>query len=82
MRWAKQQGIMYYDMVHGGRPQPGQPRREPPPLRGHKFKVGFGGEVADFVGCLDLPVKRVRAKLWNRFEPAYYRLHQRLKGDI
>ena len=53
------------------------------PLDGvYKFKVGFGGEMADFLGCLDLPVKRVRAGLWNRLEPAYYRLHQRLKGDI
>ena len=37
--------------------------------------------MAGFVGCLDLPVKRVCARLWNRFEPTYYRLHQRLKGD-
>ena len=38
--------------------------------------------MADFVGCLDLPVKPVRARLWSGIEPAYYRLHQKLKGDI
>ncbi len=80
MRWAKRQGITYYDMV--AIPSP-EDLDESHPLYGvYKFKIGFGGEVADFVGCLDLPVKRVRAKLWNRLEPAYYRLHQRLKGDI
>jgi len=33
------------------------------------------------VGCLDLPVKRA-APGWSGMEPAYYRLHQKLKGDI
>ena len=42
----------------------------------------FGGEIVDFVGCLDLPVKRIRARLWNRNEPMYYRLSQTLNGDI
>jgi hypothetical protein len=28
----------------------------------YRFKAGF-------VGCLDLPVKRVHAKLWRRVEP-------------
>jgi hypothetical protein len=37
--------------------------------------------MAGFVGCPDLSVRRVRARLWNRFEPAYHSLHQRLKGD-
>jgi hypothetical protein len=38
--------------------------------------------MVDFVGCWDLPVSPVRAALWNRVEPVYYRLYQRLKGDI
>jgi lipid II:glycine glycyltransferase (peptidoglycan interpeptide bridge formation enzyme) len=53
------------------------------PLYGvYKFKEGFGGEMVDFVGCWDLPVSPVRAALWNRLEPVYFRLHQRLKGDV
>jgi peptidoglycan pentaglycine glycine transferase (the first glycine) len=80
MRWARRQGISYYDMV--AVPSPDSLDESHPLYGVYKFKVGFGGEMADFLGCLDLPVKRVRARLWNRLEPAYYRLHQRLKGDI
>ena len=81
MRWARQRGITRYDMV--AVPSPDNLDDESNSLHGvYRFKVGFGGEIEDFVGCLDLPVKRVRAELWNRIEPAYYRLHQKLKGDI
>jgi lipid II:glycine glycyltransferase (peptidoglycan interpeptide bridge formation enzyme) len=81
MRWAKQQGITCYDMVTI--PSPEHLDDESHPLHGvYKFKAGFGGKIADFVGCLDLPVKPVRAGLWSRIEPIYFRLYQRLKGDI
>ncbi len=36
----------------------------------------------EFLGCLDLPIKRARAAAWHRFEPTYYRLHLKLKGDV
>jgi peptidoglycan pentaglycine glycine transferase (the first glycine) len=80
MRWAKQRGIASYDMV--AVPSPDNLDENNSLYGVYRFKVGFGGEVEDFVGCLDLPVKPVRARLWNRIEPAYYRLHQKLKGDI
>ena len=59
MRWAKQRGLMHYDMV-------GVPRlenlNEGDSMWGiYRFKAGFGGEIADFLGCLDLPVKPARA---------------------
>ncbi len=44
--------------------------------------MGFGGEIADFLGCLDLPIKRVCAAAWYRFEPVYYRLHQKLEQNV
>ena len=34
------------------------------------------------MGCYDLPVGRVRARLWNKSESLYYRHHLKLKGDI
>lgn len=80
MRWAKRRGLAYYDMV--AIPKPDNLNESDSLWGVYKFKLGFGGEVEDFVGCLDLPVKRVRARLWNRFEPVYYRLHQKLKGDV
>jgi peptidoglycan pentaglycine glycine transferase (the first glycine) len=80
MRWAKQHGITYYDMV--GVPKP-EDMHEVDPMWGvYKFKSGFGGEVVDFLGCLDLPVKRTRAAAWHRFEPVYYRLYYKLKHDV
>ncbi len=81
MRWAKRRGVDLYDMV--AVPPPDELDNEDHPLHGvYKFKAGFGGEVTDFLGCMDMRVGPLRAGLWNRFEPAYYRLHQKLRGDI
>ena len=61
MRWARQRGIDYYDMV--GIPKP-EDRNEDDPYYGvYRFKLGFGGDVTDFVGCLDLPIKTPRKSL-------------------
>jgi lipid II:glycine glycyltransferase (peptidoglycan interpeptide bridge formation enzyme) len=81
MKWAKERGFTHYDL--GAVPSPNNLDDESHPLHGvYKFKVGFGSELVDFVGCWDLPVSPVRAALWNRTEPVYYRLYQRLKGDL
>ena len=80
MRWAKRRGIAYYDMV--AVPSPDNLDESNSLYGVYRFKVGFGGEIADFIGCLDLPVKRLHAGVWNITEPAYYRLHQKLKANI
>lgn len=81
MKWAKRRGAVLYDMM--AVPSPGELENEEHPLHGvYQFKMGFGGEVRDFVGCLDLPIKPVQAKLWNRLEPWYYRAYRKLKKDI
>ena len=81
MRWAKRHGFTHYDMM--GIPRPENLEDENDSLYGvYKFKVGFGGEVEDFLGCLDLPVKHARAALWNRIEPLYYRLYQKLRHNL
>jgi lipid II:glycine glycyltransferase (peptidoglycan interpeptide bridge formation enzyme) len=41
----------------------------------YRFKVGFGGETTNFLGCLDLPLKEVCAAAWYRFESAYHQLY-------
>jgi peptidoglycan pentaglycine glycine transferase (the first glycine) len=80
MRWARRRGIRYYDMV--GIPKP-EDRSEDDPYYGvYRFKIGFGGDVTNFLGCLDLPLKKARAETWYRLEPAYYRLHYKLKGNV
>jgi peptidoglycan pentaglycine glycine transferase (the first glycine) len=80
MRWAKERGITYYDMW--GIPTPDELDESHPLYGVYKFKAGFGGEMVEFVGSLDLPVSRARARLWDKVEPVYFRLHQRLKGDV
>ena len=80
MRWAKRNGLRYYDMV--GVPNPDN-LNEGDSLWGvYKFKVGFGGEMADSLGCLDLSVRPMRAAAWYKFEPVYYRLYQKLKQNV
>ncbi len=80
MRWARGRGIDYYDMV--GIPKP-ENRNEDDPYYGvYRFKIGFGGDVTDFVGCLDLPIKDARARAWYKFEPVYYRLYYKLTGNV
>ncbi len=80
MRWAKERGVTYYDMV--SIPSPDELHGDHPLYGVYKFKAGFGGEVKDFVGCLDLPINPIRAKLWKKVEPLYYRAYRKLKKDI
>jgi lipid II:glycine glycyltransferase (peptidoglycan interpeptide bridge formation enzyme) len=80
MRWAKGQGVTLYDMVAAPKREN---RNENDPYYGvYKFKMGFGGEVVDFIGCMDLPVKPGLAALWYRLEPLYYRAYFKLKKSI
>ncbi len=80
MRWAKRRGITHYDMV--GIPKPEDLHESSTLWSVYKFKEGFGGEIDDSIGCLDLPVKPARAAAWYRLEPYYYRLHYKLKGNV
>lgn len=79
---ASSSGVSCYHTV--AVPNPDRLGDEGHPLHGvYKFKAGFGGEVADFVGRLkNLPVGRRRAEIRDRLEPAYYRLRGSLKGGI
>ena len=80
MRWAKSQGVTSYDMVAAPRREN---RDESDPYYGvYKFKLGFGGEVVDFIGCLDLPIQPRLAAIWYRLEPLYYRAYFKLKKSI
>ncbi len=80
MRWARQRGLTYYDMV--GVPRPENLNEDDSMWGVYRFKVGFGGKIADFLGCLDLTVQPMRAAAWYRFEPIYYRLYQKLKHEV
>ncbi len=80
MRWAREHGYTYYDMV--AIPNPDNLNESDPLWGVYKFKSRFGGAITEFVGCLDWPVRPVQAGAWYRFEPLYYRAYQKLKHDI
>jgi lipid II:glycine glycyltransferase (peptidoglycan interpeptide bridge formation enzyme) len=80
MRWAKSRGITHCDFV--GAPKP-EDRNEDDPYYGvYRFKLGFGGDVVQYLGCMDLPLKPGLADAWYRLEPFYYRAYLKLKGDV
>jgi lipid II:glycine glycyltransferase (peptidoglycan interpeptide bridge formation enzyme) len=80
MRWAKSQGITYYDMVHV--PRSARLNQDHPQHGLYRFKAGFGGEVVEHLGCLDLPTRRFRSRLWDLVEPIYGKLHKQITGVI
>src|ERR687885_935894 len=80
MRWAKRRGLTHYDMV--GVPKP-EELDESSSLWGvYKFKEGFGGEIANSLGCFDLPVRKAWATAWYELEPVYYRMYYKLKNNV
>jgi lipid II:glycine glycyltransferase (peptidoglycan interpeptide bridge formation enzyme) len=80
MKWARERGVTSYDMM--AVPGPDELNEDHPLYGVYKFKAGFGGAMADYVGCLDLPVAPTRAAAWNRLEPTYYRIYRKAKGDV
>lgn len=80
MLWAKSQGITFYDLVSV--PPPHERNEEHPGYGVYKFKKGFGGEIQEYVGCVDLALEPKRAAAWYRLEPFYYRAYARLKKNI
>ena len=80
MRWAKRRGITYCDLV--GAPKREDRTKDNPYYGSYEFKRGFGGDVVEFVGCLDLPVRPRLAAAWHGLEPFYYRAYYKLKNNI
>ena len=80
MRWARNRGLTHYDMV--GVPKSEELNEGSSLWSVYKFKEGFGGEISDSLGCLDLPVRRARAAAWYKFEPVYYRLYYKLRNNV
>jgi peptidoglycan pentaglycine glycine transferase (the first glycine) len=80
MRWAKQRGVTHCDF--GGAPKPGD-RHEGDPYYGvYRFKLGFGGDVVEYLGCMDLSVRQRPAAAWHDLEPFYYRAYYKLRGNV
>ena len=80
MRWAKRHGYTYYDMV--AIPNPNRLNESSSMWGLYRFKSGFGGEIAEFLGCLDMRVRKLQAWAWYKFEPVYFRAYLKLKCNI
>ena len=80
MRWAKRRGMTYCDFV--GAPKSRGGDTDDPYYGVYKFKLGFGGDVVEFVSCMDLPVSPRLAAAWYYLEPLYYRAYYKLKNNI
>lgn len=76
MRWAKKNGYEIYDLVAV---PPKNELNEKSPLWGiYKFKSGFNPDITEFVGCLDLPIKRPRYYLWTKLESRYAAIDKKI----
>jgi lipid II:glycine glycyltransferase (peptidoglycan interpeptide bridge formation enzyme) len=80
MRWAKRRGITYCDFV--GAPKPGDRNEDDPYYGVYRFKLGFGGDIVEFLGCMDLAVRPRLASAWYNLEPLYYRAYYKLKNNV
>lgn len=75
MRWAKKNGFETYDMVAV---PPLAERNEKSPWWGlYRFKSGFNPDITEFVGCLDLPIKKNSYSIWQKIEPWHTKLHKK-----
>lgn len=76
MLWAKSRGAEVFDFF-------GVPvdYSEDSPLYGlYQFKKSFGGELIEFVGEYELPLRAFPFWLWRRFSPWALKLWRRLSG--
>jgi peptidoglycan pentaglycine glycine transferase (the first glycine) len=80
MRWAKQRGVTHCDF--GGAPKPGDRYEDNPYYGVYRFKLGFGGDVVEYLGCMDLPIGQRSAAAWHDLEPFYYRAYYELRGNV
>lgn len=79
MQRAKKNGFEIYDMVAV---PPLKERNEKSPWWGlYRFKSGFNPNITEFVGCLDLPIKKHSYSIWRKLEPWYLRLHKKITGN-
>ena len=80
MRWAKRRGVTHCDFM--GAPKPEDRNEEDPYYGVYRFKLGFGGDVVEYLGCTDLPVRPRLAAAWRKLEPWYYRAYYKLRGNV
>lgn len=80
LRRARERGITHAYFV--GVPKRGERTKDHPYYGSYEFKRGFGGEVIEFVGCMDLAIAPLRAAAWYQLEPLYYRAYARARNNL
>jgi lipid II:glycine glycyltransferase (peptidoglycan interpeptide bridge formation enzyme) len=77
MRWAKQRGVTRYDMWG----IPAHPTADNPLYGVYRFKHGFGGQVRQYAGALDLPLLPVVGRAAGAAESLALQAHSLLHGE-
>jgi peptidoglycan pentaglycine glycine transferase (the first glycine) len=78
MRWAKSRGAEVFDFF-------GVPvdRSEGAPLYGlYQFKKSFGGELVEFIGEYELPIRPFPYWIWHRFSPWAMRIWRAISARL
>lgn len=79
MRWAKKHGYEIYDLV--AVPPKNQLNEKNPFWGIYKFKSGFNPNITEFTGCLDLPIKKQRYRLWTKLESRYSAIYKKFSKN-
>lgn len=47
-----------------------------------KFKTNFSNDITEYVGCYDMALKLKQKTIWDKIEPYYLKIYQKLKKDL
>jgi lipid II:glycine glycyltransferase (peptidoglycan interpeptide bridge formation enzyme) len=81
IKYLKTKNIKEYDLY--GSPPSDRIKDPTHPFYGFgNFKAGFNKEVTDYIGCIDMPVKRFVYEIWKRYgEKIVRRLYRSLYNE-
>lgn len=74
IQWAKEQGSTVHDLC-GSPPSSEINNTSHPHYNIGLFKTSFSKNITDYIGCYDLEISPVRARLWNKIGE---RIHRKL----
>jgi lipid II:glycine glycyltransferase (peptidoglycan interpeptide bridge formation enzyme) len=74
----KQKGVKSYDL-HGSAPSDRSNDQSHPYHKITHFKLGFASNIIDYAGVYDIPVNKLRYKIWMIIEPLYLKIYYKIK---
>lgn len=74
----KQKGVKNYDL-HGSAPSSRADDQSHPYHKITHFKIGFTSNIIDYAGVYDIPVNKLRYKIWTIIEELYLKIYYKIK---